>query len=382
MKYKKIFFGVFLSGLIVTPVIASPIVLSSALKRTVDFYNLANFEWPKTEQGWEIFRENSQKKSQEYYARLEQWVSDNSYKAESGIADSWSRLQKFICDHFASSDDFQYYIAYQLRRILAQTKLSVLNVDSDNINFIRPDDNDQENFVSFFLFNSTTVFDGAYVIWDHNNDNSIPLSNIWINRDLRKLAYDVYKEFENSYGNLLTDKVQLNYSSAFAQQLEFNYLTYDETKHEDLINTLITDIQRQNDLLDVIEKEDLNYALSKAVDEEGLKNDLTILNWQVAKLKLVYLKTIFVNYVNTVIPKTINDYKDTATQYLKEIEGDAEWLKAIKQNKTYNISVDGNDNIIKNYNISNQLNQYGDLDLVNSKMMQFIIKHAEVNFND
>jgi hypothetical protein len=132
----------------------------------------------------------------------------------------------------------------------------------------------------------------------------------------------------------------------------------------------------------VIEKEDLNYALSKAVDEEGLKNDLTILNWQVAKLKLVYLKTIFVNYVNTVIPKTINDYKDTATQYLKEIEGDAEWLKAIEQNKTYNISVDGNDNIIKNYNISNQLNQYGDLDLVNSKMMQFIIEHVEVNFND
>lgn len=200
---------------------AVPIVAIASSMRTEKFStslkDIANFVRPQTIEGWEMIFLDAKYNMEHYFGEVQ------SYATQIALSNKdlpLSKLDKLIYNKIFAMDDFQLYIAYNLRMLISSNWLYEKTNNSIEYGL---QEQDIEILVSFKYLNATTN-DSAFVIWDVINDRTISLQNIYLNKDLRKLTVDTYESVYKNYQpdidskkseiiNMIRDKKFYNYQS-------------------------------------------------------------------------------------------------------------------------------------------------------------------------
>ncbi|AVP49584.1 MAG: hypothetical protein C5T88_03340 [Williamsoniiplasma luminosum] len=99
-------------------------------------------------------------------------------------------MNDYISLCIAKKDDFQYYLVYVLREMLANANLYRITKDQSTYEI---QGQDLENLIPFKLMNLTSN-NSAYVIWNIVKEGPIALSDISLNPDIRNLVDLTFKE--------------------------------------------------------------------------------------------------------------------------------------------------------------------------------------------
>ncbi|WP_303662158.1 hypothetical protein [Williamsoniiplasma luminosum] len=150
-------------------------------------WSVANFKEPTTKTGWEMLRIDAINNKTKYFENVQNLAYDIA-KVNKDM--EGTSMNDYISLCIAKKDDFQYYLVYVLREMLANANLYRITKDQSTYEI---QGQDLENLIPFKLMNLTSN-NSAYVIWNIVKEGPIALSDISLNPDIRNLVDLTFKE--------------------------------------------------------------------------------------------------------------------------------------------------------------------------------------------
>ncbi|WP_028126913.1 hypothetical protein [Williamsoniiplasma lucivorax] len=183
---------------------------------------IANFRQPTTKTGWEMLRVDAIKNKTRYFQNVENLAYDTALKNKT--MDDTS-MNDYISFQIEKGMDFQFYLAYVLREMLANVNLFKITQDPTTYQI---QGQDLDNLVPFELINLTSN-NYAYIIWNIVKEGAIALTNIPLNPDLRNLVNLTLDEirslkiYDDQINNLWTSGLKDYFASKMADLTKANY---------------------------------------------------------------------------------------------------------------------------------------------------------------